>query len=284
MNDMKMVEKIKIMEMFDNAHARLDHNLTEFKSKFPKIFATEEVDFYLGIDNIPPEPNKHFLNFEVFCWYEFPRDNFILRKLSKRLEHTKFRRNTKKVFEKYYNELGQMIFISDEPKMKMFDEIVLGFPEYNIDDFEDEQKEDILNCCFSGAADVKGFFDEILEIDFKEIEFIFTDYEVLSNRIEIIDETGILDRHSNSGRAKTIIFRTQKDKYKLHIHAESYDFQSYATLSIWSDVNKKWHEIRTTNPIKEHGLNFRISNDKWDGTNFDDIIWNYIRFIDKFEE
>ena len=70
-----------------------------------------------------------------------------------------------------------------------------------------------------------------------------------------IDNTGAYEGNQNGGIDQTIIFTIGNDdnKFKIDIHSESYDFQSYARLFKWTD-EKGFALITNHNPKKRYGL------------------------------
>ena len=72
---------------------------------------------------------------------------------------------------------------------------------------------------------------------------------------KIIVDTGITAKHSNGARAQEIIYEAEnKEKFRIYIHSESYDFQSYARLYKWSN-EKGWLQIHQVNPAKDYNIN-----------------------------
>jgi hypothetical protein len=77
---------------------------------------------------------------------------------------------------------------------------------------------------------------------------------------EIIN-TGITSTDRNGARNQEIIWQvnTTKEKFRIFIHSESYDFQSYARLYKW-DNNKGWNVITTVNPEKDFNVRVAYKN------------------------
>ena len=56
-----------------------------------------------------------------------------------------------------------------------------------------------------------------------------------------IDNTGVYKGHQNGGIDQIIIFTINGNndkKFKIDMHSESYDFQSYARLFEWTDEKR----------------------------------------------
>lgn len=97
--------------------------------------------------------------------------------------------------------------------------------------------------------------------------------------IEVIDDSGIVEKHSNGGRTKTIIFKC-KDKYwRLIIHSESYDFQSYIRLYSSTTLDN-WNLIKNGNPKKDYDISVAYRRD-CPNYIFNDIIEDYKEIIKK---
>jgi hypothetical protein len=281
-NEIKLTDKIKMLTTFDETDKLMTNNLNEFKDKYKAIFNDREIEFNLLIDGIKQRDDYNILEFELFCWFDYNGSGFVLREFAKKIRKTSFIKKLNNFIELFFTEFGCTVFFSLDNKDTMFENLKKIYPAIEKLDIEEQEK--IKNTCISGLDDINEFLKKLKSFDLKELENIFEDYNALLNNITVIDETPIKKLHSNSGRSKTIIFKTRKDKYKLHILAESYEFQSKVVLYIWSDLNKDWNIVKTTNPIKEHNFTFSVSDQYWGHTNFDNIIWDYIKFIEKFEE
>lgn len=68
------------------------------------------------------------------------------------------------------------------------------------------------------------------------------------NNVEMVYETYLNQLSSNHGLDTTIIYNLHKlgnenpvSRFKIAIHTESYSFQSYIKLFIWSEVQKQWN-------------------------------------------
>lgn len=87
-----------------------------------------------------------------------------------------------------------------------------------------------------------------------------------------IKNTGIKRLERNGSRDMEIIWEIKetKEKFRLFIHSESYDFQSYAKLSKWNDKDG-WNVITSVNPHTDYNCNIAYSN-QYRYTAFDPII------------
>jgi hypothetical protein len=98
-------------------------------------------------------------------------------------------------------------------------------------------------------------------------------------KIEIIDDTGIKESHSNGGRTRTILYKVNTRFWKLIIHSESYVSQSYVRLYS-SSVLDNWSLIKNGNPKKDHeiDISYRTS---YISNAFDGIVRHYQEIIKK---
>lgn len=69
-----------------------------------------------------------------------------------------------------------------------------------------------------------------------------------NNNVEMVYESYLKQLSSNHGLDTTIIYNLHKldnenpiSRFKIAIHTESYSFQSYIKLFIWSEVQKQWN-------------------------------------------
>jgi len=70
--------------------------------------------------------------------------------------------------------------------------------------------------------------------------------------MKTITNSGIIEKHSNNGHTQTILIEEKNVLFRIVIHVESYDFQSYARLSVM-DVDRKWTLLHSVIP-KDFGL------------------------------
>ncbi len=82
----------------------------------------------------------------------------------------------------------------------------------------------------------------------------------LVRSIEVIDDTGIVQEHSNGGRTQTILMKYKDRYWKLVIHSESYAFQSYIKLYSSQSLDN-WTLVKQGNPKKEYGVDISYRND-----------------------
>ena len=68
---------------------------------------------------------------------------------------------------------------------------------------------------------------------------------ISSNNIEMLYESYLNEKHSNHGIDTKVIYTLHRPggstKFKISIHTESYRFQSYIHLYVWSDTSKQWN-------------------------------------------
>lgn len=97
--------------------------------------------------------------------------------------------------------------------------------------------------------------------------------------IFVIDNSGIVEKHSNGGRTKTLIFKCNDRYWKLIIHSECYDFQSYIRLYSSSTLDN-WTLIKSGNPKKDYNISVAYRKDCPDYI-FNGIIEDYKEIIKK---
>lgn len=97
-------------------------------------------------------------------------------------------------------------------------------------------------------------------------------------KIETIDDTGIIKCNSNDGKRQTILFKCGKLFWKLDILSESYDFQSYIKLYSSPDLGD-WTLIKKGNPKRDYNISLAYK----DYTQFaySEIIRDYKKLIEK---
>ena len=92
---------------------------------------------------------------------------------------------------------------------------------------------------------------------------------------------GIKKLHSNGKRRQEIIIKNDKEeKFKIVIVSESYDFQSFARLSKWTD-NDGWQVITSANPKKDYGIDIAYSS-SYEPSAFKPIIEDFAQLIQEF--
>lgn len=96
---------------------------------------------------------------------------------------------------------------------------------------------------------------------------------------ELIDDTGIVENHSNGGRTRTILYKMGGTFWKLIIHSESYNFQSYIRLYSSSTLDN-WTLIKNGNPKKDYNIDISYSR-SYTPYVFDGIIRDYKKIIKK---
>ena len=97
-------------------------------------------------------------------------------------------------------------------------------------------------------------------------------------KIETIDDSGIIKCNSNDGKRQTILFKCGKLFWKLDILSESYDFQSYIKLYSSPDLGY-WTLVKKGN----HKRDYNISLAYKDYTHYaySEIIRDYKKLIEK---
>ena len=101
----------------------------------------------------------------------------------------------------------------------------------------------------------------------------------LLDSIEIIDDTGIVECHSNGGRTQTILMKHNNLFWKLVIHSESYVAQSYIRLYSSSTLDS-WNSIKSGNPKRDYDIDISYRN-QYAQTVFSRIINDYKSLIIK---
>ena len=97
-------------------------------------------------------------------------------------------------------------------------------------------------------------------------------------KIETIDDTGIIKCNSNDGKRQTILFKCKNLFWKLDILSESYDFQSYIKLYSSPDLGH-WTLVKKGNPKRDYNISLTYK----DYTQFaySEIIRDYKKLIEK---
>ena len=83
----------------------------------------------------------------------------------------------------------------------------------------------------------------------------------MGNRIKVLDDDGIVEEHSNNGKSQTVLIEYGESLYRIKIHVESYDFQSYAKLYVM-DTDKRWTVLKSFQPKTMGVTNFYAPYDK----------------------
>ena len=94
--------------------------------------------------------------------------------------------------------------------------------------------------------------------------------------MKVIDDTGIVEKHSNNGKEQILLVEHNGQLYKLKILVESYEFQSYARLYILGD-DKKFELLRQFAPSSYGITNFY----NYDSTVYEPIIKDMKKLIKK---
>ena len=77
----------------------------------------------------------------------------------------------------------------------------------------------------------------------------------MKNKINIIDDSGIVEKHSNNGKTQTILLEYESLLYEIKIHVESYESQSYAKLCVLNS-DKNWTTLKEIDPKSMGITNF----------------------------
>ena len=77
-----------------------------------------------------------------------------------------------------------------------------------------------------------------------------------------IKDTGIFVSNKNGGRDQEILFYSEmtQERFRIFVHSESYDFQSYGRLYKWSEKNG-WNLIHQVNPKRDYNIDLSYRND-----------------------
>ena len=97
-------------------------------------------------------------------------------------------------------------------------------------------------------------------------------------KIETIDDTGIIKCNSNDGKRQTILFKCGKLFWKLDILSESYDFQSYIKLYSSPDLGY-WTLVKKGNPKSDY--NISLAYKEYTQFVYSEIIRDYKKLIKK---
>ena len=97
-------------------------------------------------------------------------------------------------------------------------------------------------------------------------------------KIETIDDTGIIKCNSNGGKRQTILFKCGKLFWKLDILSESYDFQSYIKLYSSPDLCY-WTLVKNGNPKRDY--NISLAYKEYTQFAYSEIIRDYKKLIEK---
>ena len=74
-----------------------------------------------------------------------------------------------------------------------------------------------------------------------------------------IENIGIVKQSSNGARSQTIIFKIGNHRFRISIHSESYESQSYAVLDKWTDQSG-FGRIVAKNPKRDYGIDLSYSD------------------------
>lgn len=100
--------------------------------------------------------------------------------------------------------------------------------------------------------------------------------------LKAIKDTGIIKKHSNGGRDQEIIWKTPYgEKFRVLIHCESYDFQSYARLYKWNETNNEWNIVSLSQPQRDYKIDISYSN-SYPLTAFQPIINDFKKLAKEF--
>ena len=101
-------------------------------------------------------------------------------------------------------------------------------------------------------------------------------------RFKTLKDTGIIKKDRNGSRDQEIIWKTSEDKkFRVLIHCESYDFQSYGKLYAWNENNNEWNIISSCQPQRDYKIDIAYSN-RYPHTAFDPIIKDFKKLAKEF--
>lgn len=97
----------------------------------------------------------------------------------------------------------------------------------------------------------------------------------------IIDDTFIVNEHSNGGRSRTVLFSNKnKEKFRITVHSESYESQSYARLYKWTS-EKGYECISSKNPLRDFFVDISYSS-SYSQKAFDGIVEHLMKIAESF--
>jgi len=98
-------------------------------------------------------------------------------------------------------------------------------------------------------------------------------------KLKTIIDTGIVAYDRNGSRNQKIQIQVNDLLFKIDIHSESYEFQSYARLEILND-EKNWTVLTSNNPKKDFGIDISYQN-SYNQNAFKSIINSFESYIKK---
>ena len=73
--------------------------------------------------------------------------------------------------------------------------------------------------------------------------------------MKTITDSGIIEKHSNNGHTQTLLIEEKDVLFRIVIHVESYDFQSYARIQVMA-ADRKWNLLHSLVPKDYNLTNF----------------------------
>ena len=101
-------------------------------------------------------------------------------------------------------------------------------------------------------------------------------------KFKTLKDTSIIEKNKNGSRDQEIIWKTSEGKkFRILIHSESYEFQSYARLYAWSEQNNEWNIISNCNPARDYKINLAYKQN-YSQLAFDPIIKDFKKLAKEF--
>lgn len=99
---------------------------------------------------------------------------------------------------------------------------------------------------------------------------------------KVLKDTGIIEKKRNGGRGQEIIWKTSEGKkFRVVIHCESYDFQSYGKLYAWNESGNEWNIISSCQPQRDYKIDVAYIN-RHSYSGFEPIIKDFKKLAKEF--
>lgn len=100
--------------------------------------------------------------------------------------------------------------------------------------------------------------------------------------LKAIKDTGIIEKNNNGSRDREIIWKNPYgEKFRVLIHSQSYDFQSYAKVYKWNESNNEWNIISSANPKRDYGIELAYKQN-YSQYAFDPILRDFKKLVKEF--
>jgi hypothetical protein len=99
------------------------------------------------------------------------------------------------------------------------------------------------------------------------------------SKVTIIDKSEITERQSNGGLFQQGIFKIGDSKFQIYIKTDSYNSQSEAKLSKWTETNG-FSVIKSSNLLSEYGEN-PTHKEPRNVVDFFDKVWDKLEKLAK---